>query len=149
MVETASFSVERQIEPDLPLVMADANALGHCLQNLVSNAVKYGGDRRWIGIRARKMDGARGPEVQVMVEDKGPGIEPAELSDIFRPFYRSKSVTAAQIHGTGLGLSLAKSIAEAMGGRLSVESVPGKGSAFTLRLPAVKQVEQPHKEKAG
>jgi signal transduction histidine kinase len=87
MVETASFSVERQIEPDLPLVMADANALGHCLQNLVSNAVKYGGDRRWIGIRARKMDGARGPEVQVMVEDKGPGIEPAELSDIFRPFY--------------------------------------------------------------
>jgi signal transduction histidine kinase len=84
-----------------------------------------------------------------MVEDKGPGIEPAELSDIFRPFYRSKSVTAAQIHGTGLGLSLAKSIAEAMGGRLSVESVPGKGSAFTLRLPAVKQVEQPHKEKAG
>jgi signal transduction histidine kinase len=149
MVETASFSVERQIEPDLPLVMADANALGHCLQNLVSNAVKYGGDRRWIGIRARKVDGARGPEVQVMVEDKGPGIEPAELSDIFRPFYRSKSVTAAQIHGTGLGLSLAKSIAEAMGGRLSVESVPGKGSAFTLRLPAVKQVEQPHKEKAG
>jgi signal transduction histidine kinase len=149
MVETASFSVERQIEPDLPLVMADANALGQCLQNLVSNAVKYGGDPRWLGIRARKMDGARGPEVQVRVEDKGPGIEPAELNDIFRPFYRSKSVTAAQIHGTGLGLSLAKSIAEAMGGRLSVESMPGKGTAFTLRLPALKQVEPPHKEKAG
>ncbi len=149
MVETASFSVERQIEPDLPLVMADANALGQCLQNLVSNAVKYGGDRRWVGIRARKMDGARGPEVQVTVEDKGPGIEPAELSDIFRPFYRSKSVAAAQIHGTGLGLSLAKSIAEAMGGSLSVESMPGKGTAFTLRLPALKQAEQPHQEKAG
>jgi signal transduction histidine kinase len=149
MVETASFSVERQIEPDLPLVMADANALGHCLQNLVSNAVKYGGDRRWIGIRARKMDGARGPEVQVMVEDKGPGIEPAELSDIFRPFYRSKSATAAQIHGTGLGLSLAKSIAEAMGGSLSVESMPGSGTAFTLRLPALKQVEQRNQGKAG
>jgi len=149
MIETASFTVERQIESDLPLVMADANALGQCLQNLVSNAVKYGGDHRWVSIRARKTDSARGPEVQVTVEDKGPGIEPAELNDIFTPFFRSKSVTAAQIHGTGLGLSLAKSIAEAMGGSLSVESKPGKGSAFTVRLPALKQVEQPHKEKAG
>jgi signal transduction histidine kinase len=149
MNETAGFSVERQIEPDLPLVMADANAVGQCLQNLVSNAVKYGGDRRWLGIRARKMDGARGLEVQVIVEDKGLGIEPEELNDVFRPFYRSKSITAAQIHGTGLGLSLAKAIAEAMGGSLSAESMPGKGSAFTLRLPALKQVGQPHKDKAG
>jgi signal transduction histidine kinase len=146
--DTAGFSVERQIESGLPLVMADANALRQCLQNLVSNAVKYGGDSRWLGIRARKAEGPRGPEVQVVVEDKGLGIEPAELNDIFKPFYRSKSATAAQIHGTGLGLSLARSIAEAMGGSLSAESVPGQGSAFTLRLPALKQVEQSHKDKA-
>jgi signal transduction histidine kinase len=85
--------------------------------------------------------GPRGAEVQVVVEDKGLGMEPAELHDIFKPFYRSKSATAAQIHGTGLGLTLAKSIAEAMGGSLSVESIPGQGSAFTLRLPALKAVE--------
>jgi signal transduction histidine kinase/type II secretory pathway pseudopilin PulG len=149
MIEAASISVERQIESPLPPVLADPNALGHCLQNLVSNAVKYGGDRRWIGIRARRAEGAQGPEVQVIVEDKGLGIESTELKDIFEPFYRSKSVTAAQIHGTGLGLSLAKSVASAMGGNLSVESTPGKGSAFTLRLPALKQAEQPHQEKAG
>ena len=85
--------------------------------------------------------GPRGPEVQVVVEDKGLGIEPAELHDIFKPFYRSKSATAAHIHGTGLGLSLAKSIAETMGGSLSVKSIPGQGSAFTLCLPPLKQVE--------
>jgi len=85
--------------------------------------------------------GPRGPEVQVVVEDKGLGIEPAELNDIFKPFCRSKSATAAQIHGTGLGLSLAKSIAETMGGSLSVKSIPGQGSAFTLGLPPLKQVE--------
>jgi signal transduction histidine kinase/type II secretory pathway pseudopilin PulG len=146
MIEAAGFSTERQIEPDLPLVLADPNALGQCLQNLVSNAVKYGGEHRWIGIRARKMDGTRGSEVQVIVEDKGLGIAPAETKDIFKPFYRSRSAAAAQIHGTGLGLSLAKSIAEAMGGSLSVESTPGKGSAFMLCLPALKQVEQPQPE---
>jgi signal transduction histidine kinase len=149
VIETAGFSMERQIEPHLPTVLADPNALGHCLQNLVSNAVKYGGDRRWMGIRARKTDGVAGRQVQVIVEDKGLGIDPRELNDIFKPFYRSKSVLAAQIHGSGLGLTLAKSIAEAMGGSLSVDSTPGKGSAFTLHLVPLKQPEQQHQGKAG
>jgi signal transduction histidine kinase len=147
LIETAGFSMERQIEPDLPLVLADPDALGHCLQNLISNAVKYGGDHRWMGIRVRKSHGISGAEVQVIIEDKGLGIKPEELDGIFEPFYRSKSVTTAQIHGTGLGLTLAKSIAEAMGGNLDVESTPGKGSAFTLHLPVLMQVEQQHRVK--
>jgi signal transduction histidine kinase len=63
------------------------------------------------------------------------GIASADLPHIFEPFYRSSSVAAAQIHGTGLGLPLAKSIAEAMKGELTVTSVLGKGSTFTLHLP--------------
>jgi signal transduction histidine kinase len=64
------------------------------------------------------------------------------LLRIFEPFYRSPSVTAAQIRGTGLGLPLARSIAEAMGGRLTVTSEPGKGSSFVLHLPIADAVKR-------
>jgi signal transduction histidine kinase len=77
-----------------------------------------------------------GEEVRISVEDHGIGIDASELQQIFEPFYRSPVVKAAQIHGTGLGLPLAKSIAEAMGGRISVVSKVGVGSRFTLHLPA-------------
>ncbi len=63
-------------------------------------------------------------------------MEPQELKHIFEPFYRSPAVVAAQIHGSGLGLPLAKNMVEAMGGRLTVTSEPGKGSKFTIHLPA-------------
>ena len=72
----------------------------------------------------------------IQVSDRGLGIPHSEIEQIFEPFYRTTSVHEAQIHGTGLGLPLARSIAEAMSGRLSVESEPGHGSTFTLHLPA-------------
>ena len=100
------------------------------------NALKYGGESRWIGIRAETAnEGNRGQEVRITIADKGIGIEPDDLKHIFLPFYRTPEATAAQIHGSGLGLALAKTIAEAMGGSLSVESVPQRGSAFTVHLP--------------
>jgi signal transduction histidine kinase len=64
-------------------------------------------------------------------------MAPAELRHIFEPFDRSPAVTDAQIHGTGLGLPLAKSIVEAMNGQVTVKSAPGRGSTFTLHLPGV------------
>jgi signal transduction histidine kinase len=97
--------------------------------------VKYGGPQPWIGIRACLGKGRRGQEIQISIEDKGMGIEPAELDHIFEPFYRSPAVTSAQIHGTGLGLPLAQSMAQAMGAKLTVSSVPGQGSIFTLHVP--------------
>jgi signal transduction histidine kinase len=75
--------------------------------------------------------------VQIIVEDHGIGISERDLSHVFEPFFRSMQAAAAQIRGTGLGLSLAKRIAEAMGGKLTVRSRLGEGSAFTLHLPAV------------
>jgi signal transduction histidine kinase len=143
LAEEAGFVVEQSIEPDLPPVVGDFSAVCQCLQNLVLNAVKYGGSHPSIAIRAfrGKAEGQHPAEVRISVEDHGIGIDSAELQQIFEPFYRSPVVTAAQIHGTGLGLPLAKGIAEAMGGRISVISKVGVGSRFTLHLPAGQSVE--------
>ena len=133
LIEAGHFTVECEIESNLPEVIGDASALSQCLQNLITNALKYGSEQRWIGIRAR----AHEREAQISVSDRGIGIGEADLPHIFEPFYRSPSVRAAQIRGTGLGLPLSQSLAEAMKGRLAVESVPGRGSTFTLYIPFV------------
>jgi signal transduction histidine kinase len=132
--EAEGFTVERAIDPHLPAVQADAAALTHCLENLILNALKYGGETRWARIRAERTES--GSRVRISVEDHGEGIDPADLPHIFEPFYRGKAAQAAQIHGAGLGLSLARDIAEGMGGRLEATSEPGRGSTFTLELPA-------------
>jgi signal transduction histidine kinase len=108
------------------------------LQNLITNALKYGGEQRWISVQARRTEhGLSGKEIQISISDHGIGIDSQELPHIFQPFYRSPAVTAAQIHGTGLGLPLAKSIVESMKGQLSVKSAPGRGSTFTIHLPCL------------
>ena len=111
-------------------------AVSQCLENLVTNALKYGKEARWMRVRAALAPAADGgaDAVQISVSDRGIGIDPGELARIFEPFYRSASVQVAQIHGTGLGLAVAKQIAEALGGSLTVHSVPGEGSTFTLQL---------------
>jgi signal transduction histidine kinase len=148
LIEAGHFTVECDIKDELPQVVGDASALSQCLQNLITNALKYGGglqgasqrEECWIGIRARARErGSAGKEVEISVSDRGIGISDADLPHIFEPFYRSPSVKTAQIHGTGLGLPLSQSIVEAMNGRLAVESVPGRGSTFTLYVPCVEQ----------
>ena len=139
------FTVESQISPHLPPVLAESGALTQCLQNLISNAAKYSGASRWIGIRAAAAKGW----LTVTVEDRGIGIDRAELPHLFDAFYRAKAVRSAQIHGTGLGLNLARSFARDAGGDVMVESTLGQGSSFTVRLPvapepALDQVRVPH-----
>jgi signal transduction histidine kinase len=136
LVEGTGFNVEHQVQADLPYVMGDLSALCQCLQNLISNAVKYSGENRWIGISASAHEAKNHhKEVRISVQDHGSGVSSSELPHIFEPFYRSPNVVDAQIHGTGLGLAVAKRIAEAMGGKLSVTSKVGVGSTFTLHLP--------------
>lgn len=135
LIRAGQFTVERDIAPNLPAVTADDVAIAQCLENLVTNALKYGKQERWLGIRARAIvDDSGRTDVQISVADRGIGIEPGDLTHIFEPFYRSASVRAAQIHGTGIGLALARQIADAMGGSIDVASVPGRGSTFTLHL---------------
>jgi signal transduction histidine kinase len=139
LTDATGFSVEKEVVPGLPAVMADPKALGRCLQNLMTNALKYATSGQWMAIRAEPGTRPEAGEVLITVQDRGPGIAPEELTHIFEPFYRGAAARASQTHGTGLGLSLAKEAAEAMGGRLTVSSRLGEGSAFTLHFPAVKQ----------
>ena len=136
LIRAAQFTVERDVALNLPAVVGDRVAVSQCLENLVTNALKYGKDARWIRLAAFLAPDADGDAsaVCISVSDRGMGIEPGDHARIFEPFYRSPSVQVAQIHGTGLGLAVAKQIAEALGGSLTVQSAPGKGSTFTLRL---------------
>jgi signal transduction histidine kinase len=144
LIRTAAFHVEQNVDPNLPQVVGDLPALSQCVQNLITNALKYGSEQKWIGIQARLAEhGLTGREIQISVADRGIGIAPEELRHIFEPFYRSPSVMAAQIHGTGLGLPLAKSIMESMHGQLTVKSSPGRGSTFTLHLPCAEHAARP------
>ncbi len=138
LIEEGSFEIKKEIADDLPLVSADEAALGRSIQNLLTNAMKYSGDNRTIEITATKNPGDKNPEVLLTVSDHGLGIASDELPHIFEPFYRGSEVTAAQIHGNGLGLSLVKNIIEAHNGKVNVTSVQGKGSVFTIHLPVAK-----------
>ena len=139
VIDEKGYVIEQDIDDGLPLVSADSAAIRSSLQNLLSNAMKYESEKRWIGIRARSANTDSGDEVQVIIEDKGIGISPDDIRHVFEPFFRGRDVVDAQIHGNGLGLSLVKQVLDAHHGRVSVVSVPGKGSAFTLHLPVMNQ----------
>ncbi len=129
----AGVDIELAIDDNLPAVAGDESALRRVFQNLVGNAIKYGADARWIGIRAT----ASGGSVDVSVSDRGIGIAAADQAKIFDPFYRAPAVVAAQIQGAGLGLSLVKRIVDAHAGRITLTSTPGQGSTFTVTLPVL------------
>jgi signal transduction histidine kinase len=139
-IESKGVTVETDFPAPAPAVHGDAAALRSALQNLISNAVKYGGDARWVRITAQPSAPTRGRSgssyVSISVADKGLGIAAEDRKHIFEPFYRGREAVSRQIQGSGLGLNLVARIAEAHGGRVEVTSEPGKGSVFTLVLPA-------------
>jgi two-component system, OmpR family, sensor kinase len=114
-------------------VTGDRDRLRRLLVNLVDNAVKYTGPGGQVGLSVAR----EGERVRVEVSDTGRGIPLEEQEQIFQPFFRSEAVLSEQ--GSGLGLSIARSIALAHGGELSVESEPGKGSTFRVGLPVETQ----------
>ena len=117
------------LAPDL-LVAADPDDVRRILANLLDNAARHGGPTVRIGLTTSGSE----RDAVLEVEDDGPGIAAADIGRIFEPFYRVRA-DAASPDGTGLGLALARSLAERNGGRLTVESVPGAGSTFRLSLP--------------
>jgi signal transduction histidine kinase len=144
MLRDEGFTFHKEISPQLPFVVADPEALGKCVENLISNAMKYSGENRWVALRAGCVLNQGSPEVQISIEDKGIGISPADLPHVFEPFYRAESVRDGQIRGVGLGLYLVKRMMEAMGGGVSVSSKLSKGSVFTLHFPVFDSAEPHH-----
>ena len=111
--------------------LADRDALALVYSNLVDNAIKYTPEGGHVGVEL-SWDGMN---VKVSVKDDGIGMEPHDREHVFEEFYRAKNELTANIPGTGLGLSLVKRITELHHGQVSVESSPGKGSTFTVRIP--------------
>jgi len=125
------FKVDVDVPADLPEGSMDADAVGQALANLIDNAIKYSGDERALAVTVRVVDG----RLAVTVADRGVGIAAPEHARIFEKFYRVGRSDTQGRRGSGVGLALVRHIAEAHGGDVIVESAPGEGSRFTLRLP--------------
>ena len=128
--------VERDFAPDAPRAMGDAAALERAVGNLVGNARKYAGEGAAVGVRIESRPAATPPEIAVVVWDRGPGILPEDRERLFEPFFRGRNARDAQAAGSGLGLAVVRRIAESLGGRVEVQSVPGEGASFALILEA-------------
>ena len=109
----------------------DAAAVGQALTNLIDNAIKYSGERKALRVSATRA----GDQLALSVADEGIGIPPAEHARIFEKFYRVGRSDTQGRRGSGVGLALVRHVAEAHGGRVTVESRPGGGSRFTIVLP--------------
>lgn len=135
VIDAAGMAVDRDIAAHLPRVAADGGALRHAIRNILENAIKYGKAGGWVGLSAR----AAGNEIVIRIADRGPGIPPAERARVFEPFFRGADAIHDQVHGAGLGLSLADQIVKAHGGSISVDEESPDGAGFLIRLPAVRE----------
>jgi PAS domain S-box-containing protein len=125
------FSFELRFPDDLPAIHADYERTRTVLENLISNAIKYSPEGGVIRIAGR----ANGDHAIVSVADQGIGIAPEEHGRIFQRFYRVDNRLRREAQGAGLGLFLSKAIVEAQGGRMWVDSQPGRGARFSFTLP--------------
>ncbi len=128
--------VEIDLAGDLPVVDHDTDAVSQCIINLLSNAAKYSEEDKPVHIRTRRRRGG----AEVAVVDKGIGIPPTDLRQIFDPFYRGGDAQVRRRKGTGIGLAITFYIMQAHNGRVDVVSTPGEGSTFSLWFPATAPV---------
>jgi two-component system, OmpR family, phosphate regulon sensor histidine kinase PhoR len=125
------FELSTVADTSVPETMADPNAISMAFFNLLDNAVKYSGERKQVTVSLNQHDGF----IELAVKDEGLGIPEAERQKIFEKFFRGSSADVKRIRGSGIGLSITKQVAEMHGGEIRVESEPGRGSTFTLRIP--------------
>jgi signal transduction histidine kinase len=116
----------------LPAAVIDPDAIAQALMNLLDNAVKYSGEAREVKVRLGEKDGF----ITISISDGGVGIPREDQEKIFDKFYRVSTGLVHDVKGSGLGLSIVKHIVQAHRGKVTVESEPGRGSTFTIHLPA-------------
>ncbi len=131
-IEAKRQTLEVEIAEAVPPVRADRNRVVQILTNLLSNAYKYTPEEGHIRVTVQ----SNGGFVVCSVSDTGIGIAPEEQERLFTKFFRSQHPVVRNVPGTGLGLVITKSLVELQGGRIWVQSEPGKGSTFTFTLPA-------------
>jgi len=130
-IEQQGFAFEQSIDPTIPAVRVDREAIARALVNLVNNALKYSANEKFLGVKLYRANDL----LKLEVVDRGIGITRREQSKIFEKFYRTGDPLVHNTKGSGLGLSLVRHITRAHGGEVEVESTPGKGSKFILSLP--------------
>jgi signal transduction histidine kinase len=130
-IEQNGFAFEENISSDIPPVNVDREAIARSLLNLVNNALKYSMDQKYIGVSLYRANDS----VKLEVCDHGIGIPPCEQEKVFEKFYRCGDPLVHNVKGSGLGLSLVRHVVRAHGGDVEGESIPEKGSKFTIRLP--------------
>ena len=128
--QTHDIALSLEVDPRISAIVADERKVRQMVLNLLSNAVKFTPDGGRVDVRARVEDGG----LEIRVRDSGIGIDPADQSVVFEEF-RQVGADGARHEGTGLGLALTRRFAELHGGSVLLESEPGKGSTFTLRIP--------------
>jgi PAS domain S-box-containing protein len=138
-LEIRDLTLSLDVADDLPLVRADPTRLRQVLDNLLSNACQFTYPGGQIKIGAQIHDGDRAEAdspgfLLVSIADTGVGIVPEEQEKIFEPFYRAENPLEVEVSGVGVGLTIARSLVQAHGGRLWVESEPGQGSIFYFTL---------------
>lgn len=138
-IEQQGFAFEENIDSNLPAVPVDREAIARALVNLVNNALKYSSEEKFLGVKLYRENGL----VKLEVADHGIGIARRDQSKIFEKFYRAGDPLVHNTKGSGLGLSLVRHITQAHGGDIAVESIPGKGSKFTLSLPLASGSQSP------
>jgi signal transduction histidine kinase len=129
-LKQGGFELTVELPETMPPVEMDSQAITQCIINLVDNAMKYSQDHREIGLRVSANGTAR-----VEVEDRGIGVPARDQERIFEKFTRAETGLVHNVKGSGLGLALVRHIARAHGGDVTLKSVPGEGSTFTLELP--------------
>jgi signal transduction histidine kinase len=130
-IKNSGFDVQTNMQPELPPVLMDRDAMAQAISNLLDNAIKYSGELKQLSITTKTVRS----DLHIEIADRGIGIPRAEQAKIFEKFYRVGNGLIHDVKGSGLGLSLVKHILEAHKGTISVESDVGKGSRFTLLLP--------------
>jgi len=125
------FAIKVEIEEKLPSIKMDIAAITQAINNLIDNAIKYSGEAKNILIRAF----VENQYLIITVKDFGIGIRKEEIDKVFERFYRGGDALTRTVKGSGLGLTLVKQIVEVHNGNINVESKPGHGSTFSIRLP--------------
>jgi len=130
-IEQQGFTLEEVIDTDIPALRVDREAIARALVNLINNALKYSNEDKYLLVKLFRENGS----VKLEVADHGIGIARRDQVKIFEKFYRAGDPLVHNTKGSGLGLSLVLHITKAHGGKIFVESTPGRGSKFTLSLP--------------
>jgi len=133
LADEKNITLEFKLPPKLPVIHADRDKIGLALHNLVNNALKYTPDGGRVEVKVDVKDG----NMIIEVVDSGIGIAEADIARIFERFYRAKDPKVSEVTGSGLGLALAREVVRLHGGDIRVESEVGKGSTFSMVLPAL------------